>query len=104
MTGTIAIPSPFTIGGERTVRRLGFGAMQLAGPGVWGPPADPEGAVTVLRRAVELGVELIDTADAYGPHSNEELVRRALHPYPEQVLIATKGGLARTGPGEWVPI
>jgi pyridoxine 4-dehydrogenase len=90
----------FTIGG-RPVNRLGFGAMRLTGPGIWGPPADPEGCVAVLRRAVELGVELIDTADSYGPHVSEELIARALHPYPEQLLIATKAGLVRTGPGGW---
>jgi len=96
-SGTFAI-------GERLVNRLGFGAMRLTGPGIWGPPADPEGAVAVLRRAVELGVELIDTADSYGPHVSEELIARALHPYPENLLIATKAGLVRTGPGGWHPL
>ncbi|HEX3874168.1 MAG TPA: aldo/keto reductase [Solirubrobacteraceae bacterium] len=90
----------FTIGGRR-VRRLGFGAMRLTGPGIWGPPADPEGCVAVLRRAVDLGVDLIDTADSYGPHVSEELIARALYPYPENLLIATKAGLVRTGPGGW---
>ncbi len=90
----------FTIG-ERAVNRLGFGAMRLTGPGIWGPPADPQGCVAVLRRAVELGVELIDTADSYGPHVSEELIARALHPYPGNLLIATKAGLVRTGPGGW---
>jgi len=93
-SGTFAI-------GEREVNRLGFGAMRLTGPGIWGPPADPEGAIAVLRRAVELGVEVIDTADSYGPHVSEELIARALHPYPEHILIATKAGLVRTGPGGW---
>jgi pyridoxine 4-dehydrogenase len=93
----------FTIGGRR-VHRLGFGAMRLTGPGIWGPPADPDGCVAVLRRAVELGVELIDTADSYGPHVSEELIARALYPYPERLLIATKAGLARTGPGGWHPL
>jgi aryl-alcohol dehydrogenase-like predicted oxidoreductase len=92
--GTFAI-------GERHVNRLGFGAMRLTGSGIWGPPRDPEGCVAVLRRAVEFGVELIDTADSYGPHVSEELIARALHPYPEQLLIATKAGLVRTGPGGW---
>jgi len=87
--------------GARHVHRLGFGAMRLTGPGIWGQPADPEGCVAVLRRAVELGVELIDTADSYGPHVSEELIARALHPYPANLLIATKAGLVRTGPGGW---
>jgi len=88
--------------GTLTVHRLGFGAMQLTGPGVWGPPADHDGAIRVLRRAVELGVDLIDTADSYGPDVAEDLIREALHPYPEEVRIATKAGLTRPGPGEWV--
>ena len=75
--------------------------MRLTGPGIWGPPADPEECIAVLRRAVELGVDLIDTADSYGPHVSEELIARALHPYPENLLIATKAGLVRTGPGGW---
>jgi pyridoxine 4-dehydrogenase len=87
--------------GERSVHRLGFGAMQITGDGVWGPPADRDEAIRVLRRAVELGVDLIDTADSYGPDVSEELIREALHPYPEQLVIATKAGLARPGPGEW---
>ncbi|MGV0792424.1 aldo/keto reductase [Mycolicibacterium sp. XJ1819] len=91
----------FTIGDDLTVNRLGFGAMRLAGPGVWGPPADPDECLRVLRRAVELGVNFIDTADSYGPHVSEELIRQALHPYPDGVVIATKTGLLRTGPDEW---
>jgi pyridoxine 4-dehydrogenase len=87
--------------GERRIHRLGFGAMRLTGPGIWGPPADPEACVAVLRRAVELGVDLIDTADSYGPHVSEELIARALRPYPASLLIATKAGLVRTGPGGW---
>jgi pyridoxine 4-dehydrogenase len=87
--------------GDRTVRRLGFGAMRITGPGIWGLPADQDGAVAVLRRAVELGVNLIDTADSYGPEVSEELIAEALYPYPEDLLIATKGGLLRTGPGRW---
>jgi aryl-alcohol dehydrogenase-like predicted oxidoreductase len=88
--------------GSLTVHRLGFGTMQLTGPGVWGPPADHDGAVAVIRRAVELGVDLIDTADSYGPDVAEELVREALHPYQGTVRIATKAGFIRTGPGQWV--
>ncbi len=88
--------------GAITVHRLGFGTMQLTGPGVWGPPADHETAIAVLRRAVELGVDLIDTADSYGPDVAEELVREALHPYPDSLRIATKAGFTRPGPGQWV--
>jgi len=87
--------------GDLRVRRLGFGAMRLTGEGVWGPPADREAALAVLRRAVDLGINLIDTADSYGPAVSEELIAEALHPYPEDLVIATKGGLTRTGPGEW---
>ncbi len=87
--------------GDRQVRRLGFGAMRITGPGILGPPADHDGAIAVLRRAVELGVNLIDTADSYGPNVSEELIAEALYPYPEDLLIATKGGLIRTGPGKW---
>ena len=91
-----------SIAGELEVNRLGFGAMRLTGPGITGPPEDREGAIAVLRRAVELGVNHIDTADAYGPEANEELIADALHPYPEDLVIATKGGLVRTGQsGEW---
>jgi pyridoxine 4-dehydrogenase len=89
--------------GEHKVRRLGFGAMRITGPGIWGLPADLDAAIAVLRRAVELGVNLIDTADSYGPNVSEELIAEALHPYPEDLLIATKGGLTRTGPGRWPP-
>jgi aryl-alcohol dehydrogenase-like predicted oxidoreductase len=93
-TGTITI-------GEQTVRRLGFGAMRITGPGIWGPPADHDEAIAVVRRAVELGVDLIDTAASYGPDVSEELIAEALHPYPDDLLIATKGGLRRSGPGQW---
>lgn len=86
-----------------TVHRLGFGAMRITGPGIWGPPADHDTAVAVLRRAVELGVDLIDTADAYGPDVSEDLIREALHPY-NGVVIATKGGLTRQGPDAWEPV
>ncbi len=99
-----AASGTFDIGGDLTVNRLGFGSMQLTGPGVWGDPKDPEEAVRVLRRAVELGVNLIDTADAYGPVVAEQLIRRALHPYGEDLVIATKAGLTRQGPGQWTPV
>jgi pyridoxine 4-dehydrogenase len=89
------------IGGDLTVRRLGFGAMRLTGRGIWGPPRDRDEAKAVLRRAIELGVNFIDTADSYGPHVSEELIAEALHPYPEDLVIATKGGLERPGPGQW---
>jgi pyridoxine 4-dehydrogenase len=84
-----------------SVHRLGYGTMQLTGRGIWGPPRDPAAAVKVLRRAVELGVDLFDTADSYGPYVAEELLREALHPYASHLVIATKAGLVRTGPGEW---
>jgi pyridoxine 4-dehydrogenase len=89
------------IGGDLTVRRLGFGAMRITGPGIWGEPRDRDEAKAVLRRAVELGVNFIDTADSYGPHVSEELIAEALHPYPDDLVIATKGGLERTGPNRW---
>ncbi|MET8566416.1 aldo/keto reductase [Streptomyces flaveolus] len=98
---TAASSGSFTIGGELKVNRLGYGTMQLTGPGVWGPYPDQEAGVRVLRRAVELGVTLFDTADSYGPGTAEELLREALHPYPEDVVIATKAGLTRPGPGQW---
>ena len=90
-----------TIGKELRVARLGFGAMRLCGPGIWGWPADRENALRVLRRTIELGVNFIDTADSYGPHVNEEQIAQALYPYPAGLVIATKGGLTRSGPGEW---
>jgi pyridoxine 4-dehydrogenase len=93
----------FSIGGDLPVHRLGFGAMQLTGSGVWGEPADPADAVAVLRRAVELGIDLIDTADSYGPAVADRLIAKALHPYPAGLVIATKAGFERPGPGEWVP-
>jgi pyridoxine 4-dehydrogenase len=105
MTATIVSASgTFAIGGDTPVNRLGFGAMQITGPGIWGDPPDPEEAVRVLRRAVELGVTLIDTADAYGPFVSEMLIHRALHPYPAGLVIATKAGLTRSGPGKWSPV
>src|SRR5579875_77748 len=91
----------FTIGGDLTVYRLGFGAMRLTGPGIWGPPKDKQECIAVLRRAVELGVNFIDTADSYGPNVSEELIAEALYPYPQGLVIATKGGLLRPGPGIW---
>lgn len=86
------------------VHRLGFGAMRITGAGIWGPPTDPSEAVAVLRRALELGVDFIDTADSYGPGVSEELIHEALHPYPEWLVIATKAGLVRTGPNIWFPV
>jgi aryl-alcohol dehydrogenase-like predicted oxidoreductase len=94
----------FSIGGKLPVTRLGYGAMQLTGPGVWGDPKDPDEAVRVLRRAVELGVNFIDTADSYGPVVAEELIKKALHPYPADLVIATKAGFTRQGPGRWTPV
>jgi len=93
----------FDIGGELTVNRLGFGAMRLTGDGVWGEPRDPEECKRVLRRAIELDVNLIDTADAYGPEVSERLIADALYPYPYDLVIATKGGLTRSGPNQWHP-
>ena len=90
-----------TLGGELTVHRLGYGAMRLTGPGIWGPPKDRAAALAVLRRAVELGVNFIDTADSYGPDVSEELIAEALSPYPKDLVIATKGGWVRPGPGLW---
>ncbi|UGT64558.1 aldo/keto reductase [Nocardia asteroides] len=94
----------FALGGDLPVNRLGYGAMQLTGEGVWGDPRDPAEAVRVLRRAVELGVNFIDTADSYGPFVSERLIREALHPYADDLVIATKGGLTRSGPGDWRPV
>lgn len=96
-----SLSGTFLLGGDLPVHRLGFGAMRLTGNGVWGPPKDHEESLAVLRRAVELGVNLIDTAESYGPHVSEELIAEALHPYPKGLIIATKGGLDRTGPNQW---
>jgi aryl-alcohol dehydrogenase-like predicted oxidoreductase len=93
----------FEIAGKQ-VARLGFGAMRLTGPDIWGEPADRAECLRVVRRAVELGVQLIDTADSYGPHVSEEIIREAIHPYPDDVLIATKAGLTRQGPNAWAPV
>ena len=94
----------FSIGNQLKVSRLGYGAMQLPGPGVWGPSPDPDNAKAVLRAAIELGIDFIDTADSYGPDVADELIHEALWPYPKQLVIATKTGLLRTGPGEWHPL
>ena len=97
---SVAQSGTFSLGGDLPVTRLGYGAMRIVGKGVWGPPDDEDTAIALLRRAVELGVDLIDTADSYGPYLSEDLIRKALHPY-DGVLIATKGGLTRSGPGVW---
>ncbi len=97
-------PKTFSLGGDLTINRLGFGAMRITGPGIWGEPKDPETCRKVLRRAVELGVNFIDTADAYGPDVSEQLIGQALAPYKHGVVIATKGGLTRQGPDQWAPV
>ena len=94
----------FLLGGKLPVHRLGYGAMRVTGAGVWGQPADRDACLATLRRAPELGVNFIDTADAYGPAVSEPMLREALHPYPDDLVIATKGGQIRTGPNEWVPL
>ena len=103
-TANAAASGTFTLGGDLTVNRLGFGAMRITGAGIWGDPKDPDEAKRVLRRAVELGVNLIDTADSYGPEVSEGLIAAALHPYPKGLVIATKGGLTRQGPNIWKPV
>ena len=103
-TPDAAASGTFTLGGDLTVRRLGFGAMRITGEGIWGEPKDREAAKRVLRRAVELGIDFIDTADSYGPEVSETLIAEALHPYPAGLVIATKGGLTRSGPGQWHPV
>ncbi|GGL64891.1 aldo/keto reductase [Sporolactobacillus putidus] len=103
-TVTAALSGTFTIGGDLPVNRLGYGTMQLTGPGVWGDPRNPEEAVRVLQTASELGVNFIDTADAYGPFVANELVKKALHPYPNDLVIATKVGHTRQGPNRWIPV
>ncbi len=102
-TNPAAAAGTADLGGDLTVNRLGFGAMRITGRGIWGEPRDREEAKAVLRRAVELGVNLIDTADSYGPHVSEELIAEALHPYADDLVIATKGGFERPGPGSWTP-
>ena len=96
-----AAAGTFTIGGDLTVNRMGYGAMRITGAGIWGPPADKAAALATLRKAVELGVNLIDTADSYGPGTSEELIAEAFYPYPARLVIATKGGWERPGPGQW---
>ena len=99
-----SVSRTFKIGGDLEVNRLGFGAMRITGQGIWGPPADVEGAKAVLRKAVELGVNFIDTADSYGPQVSEQLIGEALSPYKKGVVVATKGGLTRQGPNKWLPV
>jgi aryl-alcohol dehydrogenase-like predicted oxidoreductase len=101
MASNPSYPATFTIGGDLTVNRLGYGAMRITGPGIWGPPQDHDESIRVLKRAVELGIDFIDTADSYGPNVSEELIAEALHPYPAGLVVATKGGLLRTGPNQW---
>ena len=100
---TAAAAGKIDVGGDLTVNRLGFGAMRITGPGVWGDPPDRDRAKEALRRAVALDVNFIDTADSYGPEASERLIAEALYPYPEELVIATKGGLVRPGPGQWMP-
>src|ERR1700748_3909992 len=100
---TAAAAGKIDVGGDLTVNRLGFGAMRITGPGVWGDPPDRDRAKEALRRAVALDVNFIDTADSYGPEVSERLIAETLYPYPEELVIATKGGLTRPGPGQWVP-
>jgi pyridoxine 4-dehydrogenase len=103
-TSTAAASGTFKLGGDLEVNRLGYGTMQLTGEGVWGEPDDHDEAIAVLRRAVEEGVNFIDTADSYGPEVAEDLIYEALHPYPDDLVIATKAGLTRAGPGDWRPV
>ena len=101
ITLSAAAAGTFTIGGDLTVNRIGYGAMRITGPGIWGPPADKKAALATLRKAIEFGVNLIDTADSYGPGISEELIAEALYPYPADLVIATKGGWERPGPDQW---
>lgn len=103
MSTKVNFQKNYVIGGDLTVRRMGYGAMRITGKGIWGPPGDRDEAIRVLRRAVELGVNFIDTADSYGPSISEELIAEALYPYPAGLVIATKGGLLRGGPDQWHP-
>jgi aryl-alcohol dehydrogenase-like predicted oxidoreductase len=100
----MSIQKTFALGGDLTVNRLGYGAMRITGEGIWGPPKDHDGAIKVLKHAVQIGVNLIDTADSYGPYVSEELIAEALAPYKSGLVIATKGGLCRTGPNKWLPV
>ena len=101
---TAADSGALDLGGDLAIHRLGYGAMRITGDGVWGDPQDPASAKAVLRRALELGIDFIDTADAYGPDVSEDLIAEALHPYPESLVVATKGGLTRQGPNKWLPV
>jgi pyridoxine 4-dehydrogenase len=101
MSTKVSFQKEFTLGGDLTVRRMGYGAMRITGQGIWGPPKDRAEAIRVLRRALELGVNFIDTADSYGPEISEELIAEALYPYPAGLVIATKGGFLRSGPNQW---
>jgi aryl-alcohol dehydrogenase-like predicted oxidoreductase len=102
MSESTSFSTTFSIGNDRNVNRLGYGAMRITGKGVWGPPAHHDEAIKVLKRAIELGVNFIDTADSYGPNISEELIAEALYPYPDNLVIATKGGFERTGPDIWI--
>jgi aryl-alcohol dehydrogenase-like predicted oxidoreductase len=104
LTPDAAKSGTFALGGDLTIHRMGFGAMRITGKGIWGPPKDPAEAKRVLKRAVDLGINFIDTADAYGPEVSENLIAEALHPYPKGLVIATKGGLTRQGPDQWLPV
>ncbi|GBR20241.1 aldo/keto reductase [Komagataeibacter nataicola] len=104
LSANVTDAGTFSIGGDLVVHRLGFGAMRITGPGIWGPPADHDEAIRTLRRLPEIGVNFIDTADSYGPDVSEWLIREALHPYPKGLVIATKGGLTRSGPDIWKPV
>jgi pyridoxine 4-dehydrogenase len=97
----ISFPTTYTLGGDLTINRMGYGAMRITGEGIWGPPRDKEESLRVLNKCIELGINFIDTADSYGPNVSEDLIAEALHPYPKDLVIATKGGLLRTGPNEW---
>jgi pyridoxine 4-dehydrogenase len=104
LSANAAASGTFTLGGDMNVHRLGYGAMRITGEGIWGEPKNPEGARKLLRRVVELGINFIDTADSYGPEVSERLIAEALHPYPKGLIIGTKGGLTRSGPGKWAPV
>lgn len=103
-TANASASGTFQIGGDLAINRLGFGAMRITGKGIWGEPENPEESKRVLRRAVELGVNFIDTADSYGPEVSERIIAETLHPYPKHLVIATKGGLTRQGPNQWAPV
>jgi aryl-alcohol dehydrogenase-like predicted oxidoreductase len=103
-TTTAEITDTFELGGDLRIHRLGFGAMRITGPGIWGEPQNPDEAKRVLKRAIELGVNFIDTADSYGPEVSERLIGETLYPYPKDLVIATKGGLTRQGPNKWLPV